>query len=107
VRDVFRLFDERLALMLAEDDAHFANWDQDATAIEARYDLQDPNTVGRELVAAGEALASRFDSVTGGQWQRTGVRSDGALFTVETFGRYLVHDPTHHLWDVGAAAPSA
>jgi hypothetical protein len=45
--------------------------------------------------------------VTGGQWQRTGVRSDGALFTVETFGRYLVHDPTHHLWDVGAAAPSA
>src|SRR5687767_7536500 len=30
VRDVFRLFDERLQLMLGEDDPLFANWDQDA-----------------------------------------------------------------------------
>ncbi len=22
------------------------------------------------------------------------------MFTVETFGRYLVHDPVHHVWDV-------
>lgn len=27
VRDVFGLFDERLALMLQEDDARFADWD--------------------------------------------------------------------------------
>lgn len=32
VRDVFRIFDERLALMLAGDDPAFPNWDQDATA---------------------------------------------------------------------------
>ena len=32
VRDVYRLFDERLALMLAEDEPTFANWDQDVTA---------------------------------------------------------------------------
>jgi hypothetical protein len=100
VRDVFRLFTERLALMLTEDDAHFTNWDQDATAIEARYDLQDPTVVARELVEAGELLADRFAAVEGDEWQRTGVRSDGALFTVESFGRYLAHDPIHHLWDV-------
>jgi hypothetical protein len=29
-----------------------------------------------------------------------GFRSDGAQFTVESFGRYLLHDPIHHLWDV-------
>src|SRR5690242_13873293 len=29
VRDVFRLFDKRLALMLSEDDPLFENWDQD------------------------------------------------------------------------------
>jgi hypothetical protein len=40
VRDVFRKFDERLALMLSEVDPAFENWDQDATAIEDRYDLQ-------------------------------------------------------------------
>src|SRR4051794_40296035 len=37
VRDVYRLFAQRLALMLAEDGAEFANWDQDATAIEDDY----------------------------------------------------------------------
>jgi hypothetical protein len=45
-------------------------------------------------------LAERFDAVTAGEWLRTGLRSDGARFTVESFGRYLLHDPIHHLWDV-------
>jgi hypothetical protein len=34
------------------------------------------------------------------QWLRTGTRSDGARFTVESFARYLIHDPVHHLHDV-------
>mgnify|MGYP000205025455 CR=1 FL=1 len=41
-----------------------------------------------------------FDSVTGEQWQRPGRRSDGAVFTVDTFSRYLLHDVVHHGWDV-------
>ena len=100
VRDVFRLFDERLILMLERDDPAFANWDQDATAIADRYDQQDPLIVRRELVVAGDQVAERFDQVSGTQWSRTGRRSDGATFTVETFGKYFLHDPIHHLWDV-------
>src|SRR5690348_5864882 len=38
VRDVHRVFGERLALMLEQDEPTFANWDQDATALEERYD---------------------------------------------------------------------
>ena len=34
VRDVFRIYDERLALMLTEDDPPFPNWDQDASAVD-------------------------------------------------------------------------
>jgi hypothetical protein len=56
--------------------------------------------VGSELVEWAERLASRFEGVHGDQWQRTGYRSDGAAFTVESFARYLIHDPVHHLWDV-------
>ncbi len=100
VRDAFRLFDFRLELMLTEDDPMFPNWDQDETAISDRYDLQDPSVVRRELAIAGDLLAERFDAVTAGEWLRTGLRSDGASFTVESFGRYLLHDPIHHLWDV-------
>jgi hypothetical protein len=102
VRDVFVLFDERLLLMLTEDDARFTNWDQDETAVARRYGEQNPSAVARDLAAAGEAIADRFDTVTGEQWDRTGSRSDGATFTVVSFARYLVHDVVHHLYDVRA-----
>jgi hypothetical protein len=100
VRDVFRLYDERLLLMLSVDDPLYANWDQDETAIADRYGQQDPAVVARQLVEAAATVAQRFDGVAGDQWRRTGRRSDGAAFTVDSFARYFVHDPVHHLWDV-------
>ena len=33
-------------------------------------------------------------------WHRRGVRSDGSEFTVESLGRYHLHDVVHHLHDV-------
>lgn len=102
VRDVFTLFDERLTRMLGEDGPRFANWDQDVTAVEQRYDLQDPTVVSRELVEAGQACAARWDTVGDDDWGRTGDRSDGSTFTVDSFARYLLHDPVHHLADVHA-----
>jgi hypothetical protein len=100
VRDVLRLYDERLVLMLTADEPHYANWDQDATAVAERYGEQDPASVASELGDAAQAIADRFEGVSGDQWLRTGVRSDGARFTVESFARYFIHDPVHHLYDV-------
>jgi hypothetical protein len=100
VRDVFRLFDQRLQLMLTDDGPQFANWDQDETAVADRYDEQDPEVVLADLQAAGAVVADRFATVGDHQWQRTGFRSDGAAFTIESFARYFVHDPMHHLDDV-------
>ncbi len=100
VRDVLRLYDHRLNLMLTQHNPLYPNWDQDETAVADRYDTQDPATVADELTAAAEAVAARFEGVSGDQWDRPGRRSDGAAFTVETFGRYFVHDPVHHLYDV-------
>lgn len=100
VRDVFRLYRYRLGLMLSEDGPDFPNWDQDENAVADRYLEQDPATVSAELVEDAHALADALAPVSGDQWQRTGRRSDGAEFTVETFVLYMVHDPIHHLWDV-------
>jgi len=100
VRDVFRLFDERLRLMLTEDAPRYPNWDQDATAVEDHYAEQDPAQVVADLAAGAARIAARFATVSGAQWGRTGFRSDGAQFTVDTFARYFVHDPVHHIWDV-------
>jgi len=100
VRDVFRLFDQRLELMLSQDDPLFPNWDQDQTAVADRYAEQDPAEVAAALRQAAFAIAGRFETVAGDQWRRVGRRSDGARFTVETFARYFIHDPVHHLYDV-------
>ncbi len=100
VRDVFELFDHRLELMLAEDAPQFANWDQDQTAVDSRYDLQDPSVLADQLEAAAQVISARFEQVGDHQWVRTGRRSDGAEFTVDSFARYFLHDPLHHLDDV-------
>ena len=100
VRDVFRLYDERLRMMLEQDDPDYPNWDQDAAALEGDYGSQEPSLVADEIEGAGDRLATRFDSVTGEMWERTGNRSDGAGFTVESFARYFIHDPIHHVHDV-------
>ena len=100
VRDVCRVFLRRLNLMLEEDDPTFDNWDQDKTANDDSYAEQDPATVSRELLEAGEAMASGLDAVPDDAWDRQGRRSDGATFTIESFARYLLHDVVHHGWDV-------
>ena len=100
-RDVYRLFGTRLRLLLEQDDPQFANWDQDATAVEMRYWAGDPAVVAVELAAAAESTAQAFDGVSGEQWSRSGRRSNGSVFTVETLGQYLLHDLVHHLHDVG------
>ncbi|MET0475829.1 MAG: DinB family protein [Mycobacterium sp.] len=101
VRDVFRIFAVRLALMLHGDGPRFDDWNQDATAVAERYGEQDPRTVAVELTVAADTLAAAFDAVPDDAWQLRGFRSDGAEFTVETLARYFIHDPVHHLHDVG------
>jgi len=101
VRDVHRIFKERVGLMLEQDDPQFANWDQDATAVEDRYADQDPAAVSVELVEAAADVAGVYAGVADDQWQRPGRRSNGSAFTVETLGRYHLHDVVHHLHDVG------
>ncbi len=100
VRDVNVLFEQRLGLMLTEDDPHFANWDQDEAAIEQGYLEQDPATVAAEVVAAADRVAARYETVREDQWERPGTRSDGKRFTVDSFARYHLHDLVHHAHDV-------
>lgn len=108
VRDVHRVFVERLALLLERDDPLFANWDQDVTAAEGRYAEQEPAAVADELVTAAEQAARAWDDVPPDAWERRGRRSNGSIFAVETLGRYQLHDLDHHAWDVREApAPPA
>jgi len=107
VRDVHRIFAERVQLMLDEDGPEFDNWDQDGAAAQGDYGLQDPAEVGTAMVERAAEAAVVYASVPEDGWQRTGrrkagpdVEGSGSEFTVERIGRYHLHDVVHHLWDV-------
>lgn len=103
VRDVCSVMQARLEQILAGEGVapvHFANWDQDAAAVEQRYWASDPATVRTELERAFEAAAVAFERPRSHEWDWVGIRGDGHAFTALSLGRYLVHDLVHHLWDV-------
>lgn len=100
VRDVNRIFAERVRLMLAEDQPTFDSWDQDRAAVDDDYGSQDPGKVADEVAEAAEAVAAAYESVADGAWQRTGTRSNGHGFTVDSLARYHLHDLVHHAHDV-------
>ncbi len=100
VADVYQLADERLNRMLKKKHPTFADWDQNAAAVEGAYAEADPDKVAYRLAAAAGKVADLVDKTRGDRWERTGARSDGASFTVESFAVYILHDVSHHLWDV-------
>lgn len=100
VRDVHAIFAVRVGLMLEQDGPLFPSWDQDVTAVEERYDLADPAEVAPSLLAAAEKVAALYDGVPAEAMSRTGFRSDGSAFTVDSIARYHLHDVVHHAWDV-------
>jgi len=100
IQDVCRTFTERLDLMRTYEDPPFENWDQDATALERRYWEQAPADVLAPLRESATAVGAAFAAVPEPERSRTGRRSNGSAFTIDTLGRYFVHDLVHHAWDV-------
>lgn len=102
VRDVHQTMYYRMNLLLTQELPTFANWDQDATAREQRYDLQDPVVVAAELADAAHQVSRLYRGIEPTDYAHRGLRSDGSAFTVLTLARYHLHDIVHHLYDVKA-----
>ena len=100
VRDVHRIFNHRVRLMLDEDEPRFPNWDQDETALADDYSSQDPATVASELFDAAEVVAETYANVPAVAWPRRGLRSYGSEFTIASIAIYHLHDIVHHAYDV-------
>ncbi|MEE6281805.1 DinB family protein [Georgenia sunbinii] len=100
VSDVCRVFTDRLALLLREQDPTFPDWDQDAAAVDGRYAERSSDEVAGELAQRAKKVSAAFAGVPLDQWDRAGLRSNGSPFTVRTLGQYFAHDVLHHLHDV-------
>jgi hypothetical protein len=100
IRDVHRIFDHRVRLMLDEEAPLFPNWDQDETALADDYGSQDPATVATELFDAANIVADTYTAVPADAWSRRGLRNNGSEFTVASIAIYHLHDIVHHAFDV-------
>ena len=100
IRDVHRIFNHRVRLMLDEDEPLFANWDQDETALADDYGSQDPATVATELFDAAGIVADTYTRIPPDAWSRRGLRSNGSEFTIASIAIYHLHDIVHHAHDV-------
>ena len=100
VAEVCEVFTGRLALILAEDDPTFPDWDQDAAAVAGGYRERNPDEVATDLARNAKKISASFAAVPLDRWERAGLRSNGSPFTVRTLGQYFAHDVRHHLHDV-------
>ena len=97
VRDVLRLFDERIGTALRSDGAEVDDWDHEAAA--GSYAALDPARVLDELVVAAEQLATRISEVPDDGWDNAVVRL-GQPESVLAMARKAVHEGSHHLRDI-------
>lgn len=102
VRDVYRLFEERLRRLLSDDHPRFRYWDQSAAIADGGYRQQDPARVSYELAVTAGKVADMLDRAGDKHWSRTGERADGAEITVESLALTLYHRAVHHLHDAEA-----
>ena len=98
VRDVLRIYLERLDLMLTEDGPHYPNWDQDATAIEeiracTDRDTPSPALFDPDQLYAG-TLAERVDRVVERVIAPVLANDGGRLDVLEIDERVTLHDST-------------
>lgn len=100
VRDVLTIFGHRFACILAEDGVRFENWDQDAAALTGRYREQSPDAVVAAIATAADAVAVTLARAGPSDWQHSGLRSNGSVFTLASLAQYFLHDLVHHLHDV-------
>ncbi|WP_425307591.1 DinB family protein [Ammonicoccus fulvus] len=100
IRDVCRVFNERVHAMLTDDGTRFESWDANDAAIDGHYSTQDPDRVAEEYAEAAETIATTFGSVPEDRVQNRGIRGDGMAFTVSTLASYFVHEIVHHQHDI-------
>jgi len=107
VRDVLSVFDGRIARMLTEDSPELGWWDHEAAVEADGYEQQRPAEVAAALLANAAALSATLAAVPEEGWDRTATRRDGERFTVLGAGRFVLHEGTHHLLDIGRVLRAA
>jgi hypothetical protein len=102
VRDIERVYGDRILLMIHEDDPVFPQFNPDEAAWSA-YNEIPVEVLAREIEAQAQRLTDILCGLKSDDWSRTMVRDGGAdgvhTFSVDGLARYAVHETRHHLLD--------
>lgn len=100
--DVYEAADERLNRMLKKKNPTFAGWNRDRAAVEDRYAAGEVDKLAYRLASTAGKVADLVDKVRADRWDRTGTRTDGAMFTVESYAVDVLAEVTDQLDRVDA-----
>jgi hypothetical protein len=97
LRDWDVVIDDRLSVMLEEDNPEFEEEDPDLWSIERDYHAEIPDAVLAEFRTGREHLVERLTSLSDEAWSRTGHMPNGSLMTIEDLVAGLVEHDQEHL----------
>jgi hypothetical protein len=111
VRDILRVYGDRMELALDEDNPSFASFNP-ADDVWASYNELPREELARDLDAQAHRLADIVANMDEPGWARTVVSNRGAdgvyTFTVAGLACCAVHEAHHHLLDAnGTLVPGA
>jgi hypothetical protein len=111
VRDILRVYGDRVLLAIAEDDPEVPTWHPSETEW-ARYNALGRQELADDLEIQAERLAAILDALDDDAWSRTVTRqalvagTDNVYrFTVAGIAAYAVHEEYHHLLDADGTIP--
>lgn len=103
VRDVLRVFADRIVLTLAQDHPELAWWDHEAAIDDGMANESDVSAVADDMGRNASHLSEALRRVTEDDWDRSATRTgpDGTVerFTIELLARYALHEAYHHRHD--------
>jgi DinB superfamily len=102
VRDILRVYGDRILIMLEEDDPVFPQFNPDESVWDS-YNELGREDLADDIEAQARRLSDIFEGLEPAQWSLTMIRDGGTdgvyRFTVAGLASYAVHEAHHHLLD--------
>lgn len=110
VRDIQRVYADRILLMLEEENPVFPQFNPDEEAWNG-YNQLDRVALADDIEAQAQRLAGILEQLQPEDWSRTMTRDGGGdgvyQFTVAGLASYAVHESHHHLLDANGTLQPA
>ena len=106
VRDIFRVFDDRVRCALAsvEPDVPVVDWEQMVAVASPTLSRTE---VADQIGEAARALAVTLEELTPADWELPARTGRGGRIPVRELALHAVHEGSHHLLDVGRSLRAA